>query len=270
MKYYDLSKVSSYLMHWNVNNLYVYGQLIQQTLSVGDFELRKDKFTFDKELIQNYDENSDKGYILKVHVNHPKELHELHTDMPFLHKRMKIDKCQKLVCNLYDRETYVIDIRNLKQALDHGLILVKVCRLFEFGKEAWLKPYIDMNTERRTKVKNVFEKDFFKFMNNSVFGKTMENVWKHRDIRLVPTDRKRSRLVAEPIYHTTKWFSENLLVIEMNKPEVKMNKPLYLGLSILDMNKIVIYEYCYDYTKPKYGKKAKLCYMDTDNFIVKI
>ena len=146
----------------------------------------------------------------------------------------------------------------------------KVHRAIKFDQNAWLKPYIDMNTGLRKKTKNDFEKDFFKLMNNAVFGKTMENVRKHRDIKLVTTERRRNYLVSEPNYHTTKFFTENLLAIEMKKTEILMNKPVYLGLSILELSKILMYEFWYDYVKPKYGKKAKLCYMDTDSFIVYI
>ena len=127
----------------------------------------------------------------------------MHSDLPFLPERMKINKCSKVACNLYDKNNYVVHIRSLKQALDQGLII-------QFNEEAWLKEYIDMNTELRKQAKNDFEKDFFKLMNNSVFKKTMENVRKHRDIKLVTTDKRRNQLVPEPNYHTTKWFSENL------------------------------------------------------------
>ena len=122
-----------------------------------------------------------------------------------------------------------------------------------------------MNTELRKQAKNDFEKQ----MNNDVFGKIMENVKKHRDIKLVTTDKRRNQLVSEPNYHATKWFSENLLAIEMRKTEVKMNKPVYLSLSILDISKIVMYEFWYDYIKPKYGDNMKLCYTDTDSFNIK-
>ena len=101
-------------------------------------------------------------------------------------------------------------------------------------------------------------------MNNSVFGKTMENVIKHRDSKLVITERRRNYLVPEPNYHTTKFFMENLLALEMKKTEILMNKPVYLGLSILELSKILMYEIWYDYVKPKYGEKAKLCYMNRD------
>ena len=121
-------------------------------------------------------------------------------------------------------------IKSLKQALNHGLKLRKIHRIIEFNQEAWLKPYIDMNTELRKVAKNDFGKDFFKLMNNAVFGKTTENIRKHRGIKLVTTDKKRSKLVSEPNYHAINYISEDLSIIEMNKTKVKMNKPMYLGL----------------------------------------
>ena len=121
----------------------------------------------------------------------------------------KLEKVKRFVCSIQDKEKYVIHIRALKQALNHGLILKDVHRVIKFNQEAWLKPYIDMNTKLRKEAKNEFEKDFFKLMNNSVFGKTMENVRKHRDIKLVTTEEKRIKLVSEPNHHTTKQFSEN-------------------------------------------------------------
>ena len=127
-----------------------------------------------------------------------------------------------------------------------------------------------MNTELRKKAKSDFEKDFFKLMNNAVFEKTMENVRKHRDIKLVTTDKRRNQLVTEPNYHAIKCFSENLLAIEMKKTKVKMNKPIYLGLSILKISKTLMYVFWYDYMKPKCGDNVKLCYMDTDSFIMNI
>ena len=158
----------------------------------------------------------------------------------------------------------------MKQALDHGLKLIKVPQVIEFDQEVWLKEYINFNTELRKKATNNFEEDFFKLMNNAVFGKTMENVRKHSDIKLVKTDKKRNKLVSEPNYHTMKPIDDNLAIIEMKKVKVKMNKPIYLGLSILDISKITMYEFWYDFMKSKYGNRAKLCYMDTDSFIINI
>ena len=127
-----------------------------------------------------------------------------------------------------------------------------------------------MNTELRKASKNDFEKDLFKLMNNSVFGKTMENIRKHRDIKLVTTDKKRIKLVSEPNYHTINLISEDLTITEMKKTKVKMNKPIYLGLSILEISKTLMFEFWYDYMKPKYGNDVKLCYMDTDSFVMNI
>ena len=162
----------------------------------------------------------------------------MHSDLPFLSERTKSDKCSKLVCNLCNKRNYIVHIRSLKQALNHGLVLKKVHRVIQFNQEAWLKRYIDMNTELRKQVKNDFEKDFSKLMNNSVFRKAVENTRKHRDIKLVTTDWRRNQLVSEPNYHTTKWFSENLLATEMKKTKVTMNKPIYLGLSILEISDV--------------------------------
>ena len=127
-----------------------------------------------------------------------------------------------------------------------------------------------MNTKYRTEAKNEFENNFFKLMNNSVFGKTMEKVRNHRDIKLVTSDKRRKRLVSEPNYHSHKTFSECLMAIEMKKTRVKMIKPIYLGMSILDISKMIIYEFWHDYIKTKNGERAKLCYTDTDNFVIYI
>ena len=195
---------------------------------------------FDEDFIKTYDEDSAKGYILEVDVEYPKDLHNLHSNLPFLSERMKIKICNKLACNLHDKTEHVVHIKALKQALNHGLILKEVNIIIQFNQEAWLKPCIEMNTKLRTDAENDFGKDFFKLMNNSVFGKTMENVRKQRDIKLVTTDKRRNQLLSEPNYHTTKWFSEGLLVIEMKKIKVKMNKPIYLGLSIIEISKTLM------------------------------
>ena len=167
-----------------------------------------DNDEINKEFIKNYNENDKKCYILEVDIKYLKKLHELHSDLP-LPERMEINKCKKLVRNLYNKKKYVVHINSLKQALNHGLKLKNIHRIIEFNQEAWLKPYINMNTELRKLAKNDFEKDLFKYMNNSVFGKTMENIRKHREIKLVTMDKKRSKLVSEPSYHTINLISED-------------------------------------------------------------
>ena len=271
-KNYKSNEESSYIQYLDANNLY--GWAMSKKLPTNGFKWIDNnetaKHVINEDFIKNYNENNDKGYILEVDVKYPKRLHKLHSDLPFLSERMEVNKCKKLVWNLFNKKKYVLHINALKQALNHGLKLKKTHRVIEFNQEAWLKPYIDMNIELRKVANNDFEKDLFKLMNNSVFGKTMENIRKHRDIKLVTTDKKRSKLVSEPNYRTINLISEDLSIIEMKKTKVKMNKPIYLGLSILEISKILMYEFWYDYMKPKYNDNVKLCYMDIDSFIMNI
>ena len=245
MENYDKNEEPSYIQYLDANNLY--GWAMSQKLPVNNFKWVEDTSKRNEEFIKNYNENNKKGYILEVDVKYHKKLHDSHSDLPFLPKRMKIDKCKKLVCNLQNKKKYIVHIKSLKQALNHGLKFKKIYRIIEFNQKAWLKPYIDMNTELRKLATDDFEKDLFKLMNNAVFGKTVKNIRKHRDIKLVTTDKKRNKLVSEPNYHTMNYISEDLSIIEMNKTRVKMNKPIYLGLSILDISKMLMYEFWYYY-----------------------
>ena len=226
MENYGKNKESSYIQYLDANNLY--GWAMSQKLPKNNFKWVEDTCRINEEFIKNYNENSSKGYMLEVDVKYPKKLHDLHSDLPFLPKRIKIDKCKKLACDLHNKKKYVVHIKSLKQALNNGLKLKRVDRIIEFSQKAWLKSCIDMNTELRKLAKDDFEKDLFKLMNNAVFGKTMENIRKHRDIKLVTIDKKRNKLVSEPNYHTINYISEDLSIIEMNKTRVKMNKPIYL------------------------------------------
>ena len=205
---------------------------MSQRLPVNKFQWIKDTFQFNEDYLTNYNEESDEGYFLEVDVQYPEKLHELHNDLPFLPERMKLGKVEIFVANLFDKTEYVIHIRNLKQALSHRLNLKKVNRLIKFNQKAWLKPYIGMNTELRQKVKVNFEEDVFELMKNVAFRKTMKNVRKHGNIRLVTTKRRRNYLVSEPNYHTIKLSTENLLATEKRKTQILMNSPVYLSLSI--------------------------------------
>ena len=219
---------------------------MSQKLPANGFKWVKNLFKFNENFIQNYDENDNKGYFLVVDVDYLKKLHDLHKDLRFLPERgeifdvqryisfllqrKKVKVVKRLVCDIIkDKEKYVIHIRALKQALNHGLILKRVHRVIQFNQRAWLKPYIDMKTNLRKEAKTEFEKDFFKLMNNSVFGKTTEIVRNYRDIKLETTDKRRKRLVSEPNYYASKIFLEHLMAIEMKKTKVKMNKPIFLA-----------------------------------------
>ena len=243
---------------------------LQIKLPVDSFKWEEDLSMFIPEFIKNYDVNSDTGYLFYADITYPHDLRDAHKDLPFLPDRMTVNKVNKLICSEYDKTNYSVHILALQQALKHGLILKKVHKVISFRQEAWLKPYIEMNTEIRTNASNEFEKDYYKLKNNSAYGKTMENIRKHRDIYLVTNDKKRSKLASEPNYPATKHISKNLLVMEIEKRDVCMNKPVYLGRAILDISKTLMYEFWYEYIKPKYACNAKLCYMDTDSFVMQI
>ena len=261
---FDPNKDTTYLQYLDANNLY--GWAMSQLLPTGGFRW----VDVNPNEISELATRTDKGYILEVDVSYPAELHNPHNNLPFMCERMEINGVEKLVPNLRDKKGYIIYIRALAQALKHGLILDRIHRVIEFDQSAWMKPYIDFNTQLTTKAKNDFEKDFFKLMNNSVFGKMMENIRKHRNIKLVTTEEKYLCTVMKPNFKSGVRFDENLMGCEMGKIKVVMKKPVYLGQAILDLSKIVMYEFHYDYMKPKYdGENLKLCYMDTDSWSMK-
>ena len=268
MKNYDKNKETSFLMYVGTNNLY--GWAMSKKLLVDRFKWVDDLSMFTEDFIKSYDEEGDVGYLLVVDIEYSKTLRMLHNDLPFLQDRMKVNKVQKLVCNVTDKENYSIHIVALKRALNHGLKLIRVHRVISFRQEAWLKPYIDLNTELRKNAKNEFEKDFYKLKINSIYGKTVQNDRKHRDIKLVTTEYKRNKLTSEPNYHSTKCISKHLLGMEMIKTEVKIDKPMYLGQAVLHLSKTLMFEFWYNYLKPMYGDKIRLCYTDTDSFIMHI
>ena len=166
---YDEKEVSSFLIY---NNLY--GKAMSEKLPADGFEWVEDISEIDEHFIKNYDEDSNVGYFIEADIKYPKELHNKHSDLPFLPERMKVNKCKKLVCTLYDKKDYVDHIRSLKQALNNGLKIKKIHKVLKFYQRAWIKSYIDMNTYLRKNAKNDFEKDFFKLMNNADYGKTMK------------------------------------------------------------------------------------------------
>ena len=185
MKNYDKNNESSYLKYLDANNLY--GWAMSQKLPVNGFKWVKNLSKFNEDFMKKYDENSNTGYFLESVIEYPKTLFNSHKELPFLPERKKVEKVEKLICSIEDKEKYVIHIRPLKQALNHELKLKKAHRVIQFNQKAWLKPYI--NTKYRIEAKNEFEKNLFKLMNNSVFGKTMENVGNNRDIKLVTSDK---------------------------------------------------------------------------------
>ena len=262
---YKPGEPTRYLQYLDANNLY--GWAMSKPLPTGGFcciEVKPDK-------ISELANNSEKRYLLEVDIAYPRELHSDQNDLPFMCERMVINAVEKLVPNLYYKKRYVIHIRALDQALKHGLVLERIHRAIEFKQSAWMKEYIDFNTRLRTAATSDFEKDFYKLMNNSVFGKTMENIRKHRDIKLVSNQEAYLKAVMKPNFKSGTLFGTNLMGCEMGKIKVVMNKPVYLEQAILDLSKTVMYKFHYDYMKQKYDdENLTLCHMDTDSLIYDI
>ena len=162
MKNYNEDEESSYIQDLDANDLY--GWAMSQKVPVNGFKWVKKVSRIDEDFIKNYDEDGDIGYFLEVGIEYPRKIHKLHRDLPFLPERMKINKCNKLVCNFHEKENYVVHIRALKQALKHDLRQKKVYKVVRFNQKVWLEPYIRKNTDLRKQVKNDFEKDFFNLL----------------------------------------------------------------------------------------------------------
>ena len=287
MKNYNDKIPSKYIMYLDANNLY--GWAMSQNLPTGNFKWLTQK-QIEKINLDKYTENSEKGLILEVDLEYPKELHDLHNDYPLGPEKIKVakdmlsDYCKKiadkfnissglvhkLIPTLNDKEKYILHYRNLQLYLSLGLKLKKIHRVLQFDQSPWLKQYIDFNTQKRTNAKNSFEKDFFKLMNNSVFGKTMENIRKRVDVRLVTNKENLLKLSSKPTYVSSKIFNENLVAVHKIKETLTMNRPAYIGMCILDLSKTLIYDFHYNYIKQNYGNKAKLLFTDTDSLTYEI
>ena len=287
MKNYDEKAPSNYIMYLDANNLY--GWAMSQALPTGGFKWLSPK-QIEKINLGKYTENSKKGMILEVDLEYPTELHNSHNDYCVAAEKLCVTKnmlspyckqilekfnitigqVKKLIPTLADKQKYVLHYRNLQLYLDLGLKLRKVHRVLMFNQSPWLKQYIDFNTQKRTHAKNSFEKDFFKLMNNSVFGKTMENIRKRVDVRLVTSKEKLSKLASKPTYVSSKIFNENLVAVHKIKETLTLNRPAYVGMCILDLSKTLISDCHYNYIKHKYGNKAKLLFTDTDSLTYEI
>ena len=287
MSEYDEKEPSKYIMYLDANNLY--GWAMSQYLPTGGFKWLTEK-QINKLNLAQYNEDSNKGLLIEVDLEYPKELHDLHNDYPVAAERVCVNKdmlseyCKtiatkynistglvsKLIPTLSNKEKYVLHYRNLQLYLDLGLKINKVHRVLEFNQSPWLKQYINFNTEKRTQAKNSFEKDFFKLMNNSVFGKTMENLRKRVDVRLITDEKKLLKMVSKPTYVSSKIFNENLVAVHKIKETLTLNRPAYVGMCILDLSKTLMYNFHYNYIKNKYGNKAKLLFTDTDSLTYEI
>ena len=268
-KGFNKNKPSKYLMYLDANNLY--GCAMSKKLPTHGFKWLLDREIgklFNNQVLQVWEKIP---CILEVDLEYPETLHDFNNDYPFCSEKVKCKNgVEKLIPNLNDKTKYVIHYKNLIQCLRAGMKLKKIHSGIKFVESEWMKPYIDKNTNLRAMTKNNFEKDFYKLMNNSVFGKTMENLRNRVDVRLVNTKEKLRKLVAKPNFKSRKIFNENLVSVHMKKTSLLMNKPIYLGMCILDLSKIIMYDFHYNYIKSKYADKAKLLFTDTDSLMYEI
>ena len=284
MENYNPEEASKYIVYLDANNLY--GWAMIQYLPTGGFEW----LTEEEVDLSKYNDESEKGLILEVDLEYPKELHDLHNDYPLAAEKIKVTEDMlspysreiaekfkvkvglvgKLMPTLSNKERYVLHYRNLQLYMSLGLKLTKIHRALEFDQSPWLKPYIDFNTKKRAEAKNSFEKDFFKLMNNSVFGKTMENLRKRQDIKLVTDEEKLLKWASRPSFISSKIFNEDLVAVHKIKLTLKLNRPAYVGMCILDLSKTLMYDFHYNYIKSQYGDKARLLFTDTDSLTYEI
>ena len=273
MKSYDSKKKSKFIQYLDANNLY--GWAMSQNLPTHGFKWMKD-ITVEKvdEILDKINcsmsNTGKKGYIFEVDLEYPSHLWDEHNDYPLAPELMKVNGVEKLICHFKTRKNYVIHYRALRQCLELGMKITAVHRGISFYQSPWMEPYIRKNTELRKTAANSFEKDFFKLMNNSVFGKTIENIRKRQNIHLIDNRKKALKLSSLPNFDRITIFDKNLIAIHMKKTEVYFNKPVYVGQAILDLSKTLMFDFHYNYIKNKYGKKAQLLFTDTDSLMYEI
>ena len=285
---YDPAQPTNYITYLDANNLY--GWAMSRPLPKKNFHWKRVMPT--EEQIMKMKHNSKKGWIPEVDLEYPAHLHDAHNDYPMApekkvikpeqmseyQRRLMADlgltmpNTEKLVLTLEDKEKCVVHYSNLQFYLRQGMRLKKVHRVIEFDQEPWMEPYIRMNTEFRKQAKSDFETDFYKLMNNSVFGKTMENLRNRVDVKIVrdwEADKIR-KLLSSPSFDRFAIFGNDMAGIHMRKTKLVLNKPVYTGMTILENSKILMYEFFYNHLKARYGQKCELIYTDTDNLILDI
>ena len=281
MNSYEENEASSFIIYVDANNLY--GWAMSQALPFGGYRWETNVKKITTDLIMKLQDDSEMGCVLMVDLEYPSNIHDTHNDYPFCAEQIYCEPSQymqnvmqnltlpkpapvkKLTPNLNNKKSYVIHYRNLKQAIKNGLILKKVHKVLWFKQSKWLSNYIEFNTNMRSKAENDFEKDFFKLLNNSIFGKTCENLRKRIDVRLVTSPEKLQKLVNKPNFKDARKIADNLFSVSMAKTSITFDRPVIVGFSVLELSKVLMYDFHYDVMKRKYGDRAKLLFTDTDS-----
>ena len=273
MKDYNPDEESTYIQYLDANNLY--GCAMSQSLPTHGFKWMKN---LTKETLMDILEKANhsmlnigrKGYIFEVDLEYPHKLWKSHNDYPLAPEKMIVNGVEKLICHFKPRKNYVVHYRNLRQYLEMGMRITAVHRGVTFYQSSWMEPYMRKNTELRKTAANSFEKDFFKLMNYSVFGKTIENIRKRQNIFLVDDRKKALKLTSRPNFDRATIFDKNLIAVHMKKTEVYFNKPVYVGQAILDLSKTLMFDCHYNYIREKYNDRAELLFTDTDSLMYQI
>ena len=275
------------LLYVDANNLY--GWAMMECMPYEDFQIYEPDHEITKEIILSITDESQIGYFLEVDLDYPDTIKFKSQNFPFCPESLFIDddelsdyqkslllgkkrpKVNKLILTQKDKKKYIVHYRLLQFYLNQGMVLKKVHRIISFKQKKWLRPYIDFNTRQRMVAATDFEKDFFKLMNNAFYGKTCENIRNRKDVKLVTDEDEALKLHANPKFDSVNIFDEDLCAILMRKTTMKFDKPIYIGATVLELSKLLMYRFYYETLQPYFGEKhIELLYQDTDSFVLKI
>ena len=283
-----------HLKYIDANNLY--GSALSKPLPHSEFSWLDDsqlEYFSNPDNIKNIPDDGEWGYYFEVDLTYPNDIKNKTADFPLAplsgevtmdmfsefmkefykelrdHGQSEYKPCRKLLMTQYDKENYLVHFAILKFYLQMGMILKRVHRIIKFRQKPFLKLYIDTNSQKRADSKNAFEKDYYKYKNNSLFGKTMEDVRKRMNYKLVNDEHKLEKLVASPLFLDRDIIDEEIVGVKMIKSEVELCKPIYIGQAVLDYSKLEMYKLFYEIIRPcPLIRQARLMGGDTDSFFL--
>lgn len=283
---------TSHLLYIDANSLYAHA--MKNKMPVGGFKWLKPKELdlVNTEWVKNYDDGSDRGYILEVDLDIPPSIHDRTDEYPLCAEHLVIDEkmisplskvirenrgaeacfsSRKLTPNLLNKRKYVTDVRNLKFYLEHGAVLKKVHRVLTFKQSNWIEPFITRNAELRSRAVDEFERDLFKLLSNAFFGKSLESVRRRIKVLLLNTARAHRWQTSKLAFRRFSIFEEDLVAVELVQPKILLNKPISVGFTILELSKLHMLDFHYNTIKTRYPEEqSSLCFTDTDSLLYHI